>query len=68
MNHDNIGERILSNRVGMVHGDFGPTCPHCKMRRLLLKACSCKGRLIGIAEPGWRGAIVKPHGSIAWKP
>lgn len=67
MNYDNIGERILSNREGMRHGDLNPTCPHCKMRRLLAKACSCKGRSMDIADHDWRGAIIKPHGSIAWK-
>jgi hypothetical protein len=67
MNYDNIGEQILSNRDGMVHGDFNPTCPHCKMRLLLAKACSCKGRTVEIAGADWRGAIVKPHGSVAWK-
>jgi hypothetical protein len=67
MNYDNIGEQILSNRLGMVHGDFNPSCPHGKMRQLLVKACSCKGRTMEIADPEWRGAIIKPHGSIAWK-
>jgi len=67
MNYDNIGEQILSNRGGMIHGDLNPTCPHCKMRRLLAKACSCKGRTVEIARPEWCGAVIKPHGSIAWK-
>jgi hypothetical protein len=67
MNYDNIGEQILSNRDGMLHGDLNPSCPHCKMRKLLAKACSCKGRSLDIADPDWRGAIIKPHGSVAWK-
>jgi hypothetical protein len=67
MNYDNIGEQILSNRDGMLHGDFNPTCPHCKMRRLLDKACSCKSRTTEITDPDWCGAMIKPHGSIAWK-
>jgi hypothetical protein len=67
MNYDNLGEQILSNREGMVHGNFNPTCPHCKMRLLLAKACSCTKRTADIVNSDWRGAIIKPHGSIAWK-
>jgi hypothetical protein len=67
MNYDNLAERILSNRTGLVHGNANPTCPHCKMRRLLERACSCAGRDIRLTGPDWCGAIIKPHGSIAWK-
>jgi hypothetical protein len=42
MNYDNIAERVLSNRKGVRHGDRQPTCPHCKMRLLLQRACSCE--------------------------
>jgi hypothetical protein len=66
MNYDNIAEKILSNRNGMRHGDYQPTCPHCKMRLLLHRACSCEGRA-KLSDDTWRGAIIKPHGSIAWK-
>jgi hypothetical protein len=66
MNYDNIAERIASCRVGLTHGDINPTCPHCKMRRLLSKGCSCLGKQ-EISDSDWRGALVKPHGSIAWK-
>ena len=66
MNYDNIAEKILSNRQGLRHGLRSPTCPHCKMRHLLMSACSCEGRS-DICESDWRGAVIKPHGSIAWK-
>ena len=66
MNYDNIAEMILSNRQGLRHGLRSPTCPHCKMRQLLISACSCEGRS-AIRESDWRGAVIKPHGSIAWK-
>ena len=35
MNYDNIAEQILSRRPGATHGDFSPSCPHCKMRLML---------------------------------
>lgn len=66
MNYDNVAEMILSNRQGLRHGLHSPTCPHCKMRRLLTSACSCEGRS-AMSESEWRGAVIKPHGSIAWK-
>ncbi|MFH1920050.1 MAG: hypothetical protein ABIP48_09215, partial [Planctomycetota bacterium] len=66
MNYDNIAERILSNRKGITHGNTNPTCPHCKMRTLLQKACSCEGTK-EILDADWRGALVKPHGSVAWR-
>jgi hypothetical protein len=66
MNYDNIAERILSNRDGVTHGDYFPTCPHCKMRLLLERACSCAGKS-SMTENSWRGALIKLHGSIAWK-
>ncbi len=67
MNYDNIGERILSNREGILHGESNTNCPHCKMRKLLAKACSCTGRTVELTDSDWRGAVIKPHGSIAWK-
>lgn len=70
MNYDNIAECILSNRKGMIHQDplqdILMTCPHCKMRSLLNKACSCGSR-DDPSESDWQGALLKPHGSIAWK-
>jgi NAD-dependent SIR2 family protein deacetylase len=66
MNYDNIAEQILSNRPGMRHGEFAPTCPHCKMRLLLQRACSCDSRT-ELNDDSWRGSLIKPHGSIAWK-
>lgn len=66
MNYDTIGEMILSNRRGMRHGSRSPTCPHCKMRQLLQRACSCEGR-VSLADDSWQGALLKPHGSIAWR-
>lgn len=69
MNYDNIAESLLSNRDGMFH--YGPklNCPHCKMRLLLQKACSCEGRndAMDLPRSDWQGAILKLHGSIAWK-
>ncbi len=66
MNYDTIAERVLSNRLGMRHSTRFPTCPHCKMRRLLESACSCEGRH-EITEEDWKGSLIKPHGSVAWK-
>jgi hypothetical protein len=68
MNYDNIAEVVLSNRDGMMHSCHSPTpnCPHCKMRLLLQRACSCATRESDLGD-AWRGALVKPHGSIAWK-
>jgi hypothetical protein len=70
MNYDNVAERILSNRKGITHRRAEPSgynCPHCKMCSLLEGACSCQGRGIALTEADWRGALIKPHGSIAWK-
>jgi hypothetical protein len=66
MNYDNIAERVLSSRKGLRHFGQKPTCPHCRMRRLLERACSCGQKDSDVAE-FWQGAVVKPHGSIAWK-
>ncbi len=66
MNYDIMAERILSNRDRLIHGDLNPTCPHCKMRGLLRKGCSCDGKQ-EIYSSDWLGALIKPHGSIAWK-
>lgn len=66
MNYDNIAERILSNRDALTHRTRHSSCPHCKMRTLLHKACSCEGRK-EILDLDWRGALVKPHGSVAWR-
>lgn len=68
MNYDNIAEVVLSNRNGMMHLSHTqmPTCPHCKMRLLLQRACSCDSRESDLGD-AWRGALLKPHGSIAWK-
>lgn len=66
MNYDNIADRVLSCRKTVRHGDHG-TCPHCKMGWLLKKACSCTGRNTDLSESEWRGTLIKPHGSIAWR-
>lgn len=69
MNYDNIAERCLSCREGLTHLAWGiskPSCPHCKMRQLLDRACSCAGH--GDLRPSdWIGAVLKPHGSVAWR-
>ena len=66
MNYDNLAESILSNRRGIRHGDNNPNCPHCRMRLLLNAACSCNIRNDELNEL-WRGAVLKPHGSVAWR-
>jgi len=68
MNYDNVAERILSGRTGIVHAGWGrdTTCPHCKMRLLLNNACSCEPRR-EFTEKDWQGSLLKPHGSIAWR-
>lgn len=66
MNYDNLAESILSGRPGTVHFGPGLTCPHCKMRMILELACSCTGRA-GLVDRDWTGAVLKPHGSIAWR-
>lgn len=64
MNYDNIAETILSKRGGTTHC-HGGNCPHCKMQQLLSYACNCSGRTDAIGTL-WKGALIKPHGSIAW--
>lgn len=66
MNYDNLAELILSNRHGIRHGDRNPNCPHCRMRLLLSQACSCNVKSEELSAM-WRGAILKPHGSVAWR-
>jgi NAD-dependent SIR2 family protein deacetylase len=66
MNYDNIAERVLSGRSEMIHGGDRPTCPHCKMRLILERACSC-GFRVPFADESWHGALIKLHGSIAWR-
>jgi hypothetical protein len=66
MNYDNIAERVLSNRPGMRHNGLSPNCPHCKMRLLLQHACSCDSKSDNLGD-AWRGAVIKPHGSISWR-
>ena len=66
MNYDNIAERVLSGRAAMIHGSDRPTCPHCKMRLILERACSCSSR-VQFVDNTWRGALIKLHGSIAWR-
>jgi hypothetical protein len=65
MNYDNIAEQILSRRPGATHGDYSPTCPHCKMRLMLARACNCSLRHDDLGD-SWRGSLIKPHGSISW--
>ena len=64
MNYDNIAERVLSCRAHQSTPRL--PCPHCKMVGLLKKSCNCSWRQ-EMTEDDWRGAIIKPHGSIAWK-
>lgn len=64
MNYDNIAERILSS---VAHEAAHWPCPHCMMCELLQKACSCEGRNKQFSRRDWQGALIKPHGSIAWK-
>lgn len=64
MNYDNIAERVLSYRAHKMTPRR--SCPHCKMCALLRKSCNCISRQ-EMTERDWRGALVKPHGSIAWK-
>ena len=66
LNYDNIAERILSSRPGLTHHSSRATCPHCKMCRILEVACNCATRS-GLQRSDWQGAVLKPHGSIAWK-
>ena len=66
MNYDNLAESILSNRDGITHGECNPNCPHCRMRLLLTNACSCNFRNDDMGDL-WRGALLKPHGSVAWR-
>jgi hypothetical protein len=64
MNYDNIAERVLSSKAHNSRPQL--PCPHCKMVRLLNQSCNCSFRQ-EMTERDWRGALVKPHGSIAWK-
>ena len=66
MNYDNIAERILSKRRGLTHHGDESNCPHCKMRMILEKSCNCSSRE-AIGKCDWEGALLKPHGSIAWR-
>ena len=66
MNYDNLAETILSNRDGIHHGNRNPNCPHCRMRLLLSDACSCNLKSDELGDL-WKGAILKPHGSVAWR-
>lgn len=65
MNYDNLAERVLSSRAHRTQ-QLRLRCPHCKMCRLLEAACSCSGRG-ALTYKQWNGALLKPHGSIAWK-
>ncbi len=64
LNYDNIAESILSHRIGTTHCEVG-NCPHCKMRQLLRATCQCSTRSDSVGDL-WKGALLKPHGSIAW--
>jgi hypothetical protein len=64
MNYDNIAERVLSC-VAHTSKPRRP-CAHCKMIALLQKSCNCEARRV-MEDRDWRGALMKPHGSIAWK-
>lgn len=64
-NYDSLAERILSNMTMRSHGSSG-NCPHCKMKELLQSSCPCGPR--GRPDEGvWRGALIKLHGSVAWR-
>ncbi|MFO0906459.1 MAG: hypothetical protein U0939_25870 [Pirellulales bacterium] len=64
MNYDSVAEVILAHRRGTRHCDGG-NCPHCKMRQLLEATCNCAIRSDVVGDL-WKGALLKPHGSIAW--
>ncbi|HMN39706.1 MAG TPA: hypothetical protein PKE29_02605 [Phycisphaerales bacterium] len=67
-NYDRIAELLLSNRPGMVHlgnGQAAPSCPHCKLRSLLMWQCQCSGDQ-PVPPVHWRGAVLKLHGSVTW--
>ena len=66
MNYDNIAEQILCRRPGTFHGTASSNCPHCKMCQMLESACSCGIRADNLGD-SWRDALIKPHGSIAWR-
>jgi hypothetical protein len=64
MNYDNIAERVLSCKAHRSTPRL--PCPHCKMVHLLNKSCNCSFRQ-EMTDRDWRGGLIKPHGSIAWK-
>lgn len=64
MNYDNIAERVLSCKAHRSKPRL--PCPHCKMVALLNKSCNC-GFREEMGDGDWRGALIKPHGSVAWK-
>jgi NAD-dependent SIR2 family protein deacetylase len=65
-NYDNVAERILSGRPGLVHRVPQTNCHHCKMCRILRRDCEC-GPTSAIEEPSWQGSLLKLHGSVAWR-
>jgi hypothetical protein len=65
-NYDNIAERVVSNVTGLRHRVSGTNCPHCKMCAILEADCACDAD-IPVTEEEWRCAILKLHGSIAWR-
>ncbi|QVL32363.1 hypothetical protein KIH39_00135 [Telmatocola sphagniphila] len=68
MNYDVLADSILSSRTGMEHFPSKTlSCPHCKMRYLLSQACNCTTHPGFTDETIWQGALLKLHGSIAWK-
>jgi hypothetical protein len=64
MNYDIVADFILAHRRGTIHCEGG-NCPHCKMMQLLKATCDCSVRSDVIGDL-WKGALLKPHGSIAW--
>ena len=64
-NYDNIAERILSSRVGVIHQGDNPTCHHCRMRRILMAGCGCNPRW-NSTDGIWHRSLIKLHGSVSW--
>lgn len=64
-NYDNLAERILSNRHGVVHRSSRTNCHHCRMCRMLTHECECEPAKFRWS-PTWQGCLLKLHGSVAW--
>lgn len=70
LNYDDVAEKVLACRDGLTHlidDAENPSCPHCRMLRLMNHACDCDTRQDVTDSSFWKGALLKPHGSLAWK-